>query len=163
MKNPTHPDGAPSRLELDIVLGFEPEYPTSAFLEFPYEVSSVLGGKGRIPVKLIVGCHVFRSSLAPMGGRHMMVFNKQMRDATGFKAGDKIHIILERDNQPREVKITSDVKSALEHSGTWTDFARYSPSHKKELMDWINDAKRPETRARRIAKLIDTLQGGGKL
>jgi uncharacterized protein YdeI (YjbR/CyaY-like superfamily) len=43
------------------------------------------------------------------------------------------------------VKLPADLKSAL---------ARMSPSHRKEYVDWISSAKRPETRAQRIAKAI---------
>ncbi len=147
----------PQRIELDIELGYSAEYPNSAFISCSFDVYPIFGSKARIPVKLTVDGHVFRSSLAPMGGTHMMVFNKQMRDATGYKAGDRIHIILERDSEPRIVEIPDDVRTALLANRTWEKFQKYTYSHQKETMDWINDTKNPETRSRRIAKLADNL------
>ncbi len=40
---------------------------------------------------------------------------------------------------------------------------RYNYSHKKEVIAWISDAKHPETRRRRIGKLIDVLLGKNTL
>ena len=143
----------PSTLNLELELKLNPEYPNSAYLELEPELAAKLGGKGRIPVKLSVGGHVFRSSLAPMGGTHMMVFNRQMRDATGLKAGDRINAVLERDDEPRLVETPDDVRSALEQAGVWQAFQSQSYSHQKEHVDWICEAKKPETRERRISKL----------
>ncbi len=147
----------PQRIELDIELGYSADYPNSAFFAFDFDVQAIFGSKGRVPVKLSVDGHSFRSSLVPMGGTHMMVFNKQMRDATGYKAGDRIHILLERDSEPRKVDIPGDVKAVLEEQGVWDAFQKFSYSHQKEDIAWINEAKKPETRSRRIAKLADKL------
>ena len=87
----------------------------------------------------------------------MMVFNANMRRDTGYKAGDKIHITLERDSELRRMEIPPDVKVPLMEEGVWDEFEKYSYSHQKETMDWINDTKKQETRLRRIAKLVDKL------
>jgi hypothetical protein len=153
-----NPDDNPDKLETDIILGYSDEYPSSSFLEFDTELMlRVFGSKGRIPVKLMVDGHVFRSSLVSMAGKHMMVFNKQMREVTGYKALDKVHIILERDTEPRIVEIPEDVREVLIANDVWDTLDQYSYSHKKEVMDWINDTKNPETRKRRIAKLAENI------
>jgi len=153
--SPARPDiEAPNRVELDILLQSTDEYPSSAFIVCEFDVYAVFGSKGRIPVIVKVGSHQFRSSLAPMSGSHMMVFNREMRDATGFKAGDRVHMILERDVQDRQVDVPEDVKAAIEADGKWEAFITQSYTHKKEQMLWINEAKRPETRQRRIEKLL---------
>lgn len=157
MPEPANPKSAPPFLELDLVLGYAPEYPNSAFIELDYGQTRLLGGKGRIPVILRVDGHEFRSSLAPMGGRHIMVFNRDMRERTGYQAGDRIHIRLERDSEPRTADIPDDVKGALEEQGVWDAFQRFSYSHKTEYLDWINEARKAETRARRITKMVETL------
>lgn len=153
----TNPDAFPQRIELDIEIGFEPEYPNSGFFRFPFAAYEIFGSRARIPVKLTLDGQVFRRTLAPMGGCHMMVFNQELRDKTGYKAGDVVHIVLERDYEPRTVEIPPDVQSALETADLLAAFRAQSYSQQKERMDWVNDAKRPETRARRIARLIEAL------
>jgi bifunctional DNA-binding transcriptional regulator/antitoxin component of YhaV-PrlF toxin-antitoxin module len=147
------------RIEADVTLWAPNDYLTSAAFTCPFSVPEVFGTKARIPVKITVDGHTFRSSLAPMSGQHMMVFNMEMRQKTGYKAGDTIHIILEKDTEPRVIEIPQDVTNVLKTSKTAYDlFMKYSYSHKKEVMDWINEAKKPDTRKRRILKLLDTLK-----
>ncbi|MFM5908128.1 MAG: YdeI/OmpD-associated family protein [Novosphingobium sp.] len=38
----------------------------------------------------------------------------------------------------------------------------FAPSHRREYLDWISEAKRPETRDKRIAQAITWLSGGKK-
>ena len=149
--------GFPNRISLDIELLSSDEYPNSAFMQFDFDFMAVFGSKGRIPVILTVGEYKYRSTIAVYNGVHMMVFNKQMRLDTGYGAGDMVHITLERDSSKREVEIPEDVNLAIKEAGVRESFMKLSYSHRKENMDWINDAKKPETRLRRINKLIDTL------
>jgi hypothetical protein len=145
-------------IEFDVTLWTSEDYPNSAALTFPYNAVEVFGTKGRVPVKLTIGEHTFRSSLAPMEGKHMMVFNLEMRQKTGYKAGDTIHVILEKDIEPREITFPEDVTEVIQtNPAAYKKLLSYSYSHKKEVMDWINDAKKPETRQKRIKKLLETL------
>lgn len=150
--------GFPNRISLDIELLSSDEYPNSAFMQFDFDFMAVFGSKGRIPVILTVGEYKYRSTIAVYNGVHMMVFNKQMRLDTGYGAGDMVHITLERDSSKREVEIPEDVNLAIKEAGVREGFMKLSYSHRKENVDWINDAKKPETRLRRINKLIDTLK-----
>lgn len=144
--------------EFDVTLWTSEDYPNSAAFTFPYSAFEVFGTKGRVPVKLTIGEHTFRSSIAPMDGKHMMVFNLQMRQKTGFKAGDTVHIILQRDTEPRDITFSEDVLEVVKtNSAAYEKLMSYSYSHKKEVMDWIDDAKKPETRQKRITKLLETL------
>ncbi len=147
-----------NKITLDILLQTNEEYPGSAFMTFDFDFKAIFGKTGRIPVKLTVDGHTYRSTIAVYAGVHMMVFNRQMRLDTGYKAGDTIRITLEHDLEKRSVEIPEDVKEALQNAGVWEAFTRYSYSHQKENVAWISDAKKPETRLRRIAKLITTLE-----
>jgi len=53
--------------------------------------------------------------------------------------------------------IPKDFSAALKESGLDEFFSSYAPSHRREHLKWINEAKRPETRKRRIQKAIITL------
>ena len=146
------------QIEFDVLLIAPEENPKSAAITCPFDVLQVFGTKARVPVRFTVDGHTFRSSLAPMGGCHMMTFNKEMRNTTGYKSGDTIHIIMERDTEPRIVEIPEDVLMLLtSNEAAYQVYQKYSYSIKKEIMDGIKNAKRPETRQKRINKLLDSL------
>ena len=42
-------------------------------------------------------------------------------------------------------------------------FAKQPPSHKREYIKWITEAKKPETRARRVAKAVEQLSAAKSL
>lgn len=62
---------------------------------------------------------------------------------------------------PREFAMPDDLSRALEHSdkarATWE---RLSPSHKREYVEWITEAKTEPTRARRVATTLEWLAEG---
>ncbi len=147
----------PNKITLEIELLSSEEYPGSAYMSFDLDFEKVFGSKGKIPVVFTVNEHQYRSTIAVYNGVHMMVFNKAMREDTGYKTGDKIIATLERDQEPRKVEIPSDVQNELTQAGVMEAFAKFSYSHQKEDIAWINDTRNPETRARRIAKLISAL------
>lgn len=147
----------PNIITLQTTLLSSEEYPGSAYFVFDFDFEAIFGTKGRIPVWLTVDGHRYRSSIAVYSGVHMMVFNATMRQETGYKAGDTITITLERDTQIRKIDLPEDVKSVLAAKDVLRVYEKYSYSHQKEALDWINDAKKTETRQRRIEKLADKL------
>lgn len=149
----------PNQITLETTLQNSEEYPGSAYFVFDFDFEAVFGSKGRIPVWLVVEEHRFRSTIAVYSGVHMMVFNATMRQETGYKAGDRITITLIRDTEVRKIELPDDVKAHLTEKKVLSAYEAYSYSHQKEAMDWINDAKKPETRIRRINKLVENLGG----
>lgn len=49
--------------------------------------------------------------------------------------------------------MTADVRRALHDASVLAAWEGLAPSRRLQLLYWIDDAKRPETRARRIAGL----------
>ncbi len=147
----------PNRITLETTLQSSDEYPGSAFFIFDFDFEAVFGSKGRIPVWLWVGEHRYRSTIAVYSGVHMMVFNARMRQETGYKAGDKITVTLVRDTEIRKIELPEDVKAFLAEQQVLSIYEAYSYSHQKEALDWINDAKKAETRSKRIEKLAQKL------
>ena len=126
------------------------------------QVDAIRGkpGRGRVNVLLHHEGHTFRTSISIYNGEWMFVVNKTMR-ATGLLPGDTYRVELARDLEPKRADPAPDVLAALmlspETKVTWDKLA---PSYKREHLKKIEEAKRVETRARRIAKLIDTLSAG---
>ena len=54
--------------------------------------------------------------------------------------------------------VPDDLRGALEEAGLDSVFTALSPSHRREYLSWIDEAKRPETRARRISQTVDRLR-----
>lgn len=109
--------------------------------------------------------HPFRCSLMPQGeGRHILVVNGELRAAIGVQAGDSVEIALVCDDAPRVVTVPDDFQVALAQAQTAKEyFERISYSRQKEYVDWIEDAKKAETRAARIAKATVRLVKGKPL
>ena len=89
-----------------------------------------------------------------MGGKFMLPLAKEHRDKAGVKAGDKVEVSLEPDAAPREVAVPKDLAAALKKAGALATFAKLAFTHRKEHVRAIEEAKAPETRARRIEKAV---------
>ena len=58
----------------------------------------------------------------------------------------------------------ADLAAALKQNKTAaTAFATFSPSHRREYIEWITEAKRPETRQKRLATTLAWLAEGKSL
>ena len=147
----------PNQIELDVLLRHAPEYPNSAFMIFDFDVPAVFGSK-KVPVLMSIDGKQFRRTLSLYSGAYMMVFNAELREATGYKAGDSIHVKLERDFEERVVELPSDLELALQEAGALEAWKKWSYSHQKEDLAWVNDTRNPATRAKRIAKLLEKLR-----
>jgi uncharacterized protein YdeI (YjbR/CyaY-like superfamily) len=68
---------------------------------------------------------------------------------------------MELDTEPRRVRVPRDLPEALaEDPAASAAFKRMSFTHRREYVDWFEEAKRPETRARRIAKTVARVHKG---
>ena len=134
---------------------------TWTYLDIPADHADFLGAKGQVRVAGTINKHPFRTSARPHGnGTHYIVVNKSIRDAIQVQAGDTVDVTMEKDNKPRVVDIPTELTNRLQEEQLESTFAALSYSHKKEYVDWISSAKKPETRQRRIEKSIIMLQEG---
>lgn len=129
-----------------------------AWVEVPGEVIAALGGGGRIPVRASFDGVVYRGSIASMGGCMVIGLLKGIRTQLGKGDGDPVTVTLERDTAERTVDVPEDLAEALEEAGLRKSFDALSYSHRREHVNAINEAKKPETRARRIAKAVEMLK-----
>ncbi len=134
-------------------------------LDIPQNVSAMLGRRGRVPVTGTINGFPIRNSLFPTGaGGHFMMVNKEMHRGASVGVGDRVEVILEVDTSPRVLKVPEDLSQALsQHPEARASFESLSYSHKKEYVDWIEDAKQSETRARRIEETVAKLTKDKKL
>jgi hypothetical protein len=127
----------------------------------PLDVPDVFG-EARPPVRGIVNGTPFRTRVAVYGGKSYLGFNREIRDAAGIGDGDEVEIELERDDAPRELDVPAAFTEALETCGVRDEFDALSFTHRKGYVRWIEEAKRDETRERRLAKAVEMLRDGVK-
>jgi hypothetical protein len=132
-----------------------------AALKPPFDVVAVFERRGRVPVKGTINGFPFRSSLMNMGDGHMMVVNAQLRAGAQCKAGDTVTVVMELDEEKRTVEVPADLKRIIDRDPKAREaWPKLSFTHQKEYVKSIEDAKKPETREKRIAAMLDTLRKG---
>ena len=133
---------------------------TATMFEVPLDVRAVFG-RARPPVLVTINGFTYRSTIAAYGDRYYLPLNRNNRRGAGVEAGDRIEVTLEADTQPRRVEVPEDLASALQaNEGARSNFEALSFSHRREYVEWIAEAKRPETRNRRIEGAIERLSEG---
>ena len=128
-----------------------------AFVPVPAEVVQGLGGQGRIPVRATFDGIAYRGSVVSMGGQKVIGLLKAIRTELGKGPGDVITVTLEVDRAERTVEVPDDLRAALADAGLTHRFDALSFSHRRETVAAITEAKKPETRARRITQAIERL------
>jgi hypothetical protein len=127
-------------------------------IEVPAEMVAQLGAGKRPAVVVDVNDFRYRSTIAPMGGQYLIPFSAARRDESGIGGGDAIEVTLTVDQEPRTVEVPEDLKAALDGSaGALAAWDALSHSRRKEHVRSVEDAKKPETRARRVAAVVDKL------
>jgi len=129
-----------------------------AFVTVPFDVEKVFGAK-RVKVKALIDGQPYRGSLVRMGGpAHILGVLKDIRARIGKDIGD-VEVVIELDEEPRTVEVPPDLQKALAADAAARDrFDRLSYTHQREYVRWIEEAKREETRAKRIARTIEMLR-----
>jgi hypothetical protein len=129
----------------------------------PFDVVEVFGTRARVPIRGTINGFPFRSSLMPCGGRHRMPVRKTLRDGAGVRPGDTVSVVLERDEAERTVAAPEVLKKELRNSKTArASWENLSFTHKKEIALALIGAKQEQTRARRLARVLDVLRRGEK-
>jgi hypothetical protein len=141
------------------------EYRTTMFLTgrntgipVPPEVLGELGGGKRPAVAVVVNGYRYSSTVGSMGGRSLVPFSAERRAESGIAGGDALEVSLELDAAPRETPVPDDLAAALAEARVREAFDALSPSRRKAHVVSVDGAKAPETRARRVASVVDSLR-----
>ena len=134
---------------------------TATGLRVPDDVVDALGGGRRPPVQVTVAGYSYRTTVAPMGGAFWIPLAAEHREPAGVRAGQEVDVRVELDTAPRETPLPDDLDAALDDAAR-AHFSGLAPSHRKEWVRWVEEAKKPETRAARIEKTAEALKAGRK-
>jgi hypothetical protein len=134
-----------------------------AYVEIPFDVEAAFGSK-RPKVRAVLGGVPYRGSLVRMGTPcHILGVRKEIRARAGKDVGDTIEVSLEADLEPRTVELPPDLARALQRApAAKARFDRLSYSHQREYVGYVLEAKREETRAKRVAKTVELLKQAEK-
>ena len=132
------------------------------FFEVPADVDlRAAFGRARPPVLATLRGHTWRTTPAIRGGTTYLVPNRHRRAATGVRSGDEVEVALALDEEPRTVAVPADLEAALHaDAGAAERWERLSHSHRREHVEWIEEAKRPDTRQRRVSRTLERLRDG---
>lgn len=134
---------------------------TATGIEVPPEVVTELGGGKRAKVTVTINGFTYRNSIASMGGRFLISVSADVRAQAGVAAGDQVEVDVGLDTAPREVTVPDDLAAALAGDAKARGaFEKLTYSHQLRWVTWINDAKKAETRDRRVVKAIEDLRAG---
>lgn len=126
-------------------------------IEVPFDPKPVFG-KVRAPVKVTLNGYTYRSTIAAMGGRFLIPLRKSNREAAGLTGDETLDIRLDLDTEVREVKPPADLVKALKAAPpAWDRWQELSFSHQREYATAVEDAKKAETRERRIASTVEAV------
>jgi hypothetical protein len=132
-----------------------------SFIRMTRAISERFPGRGGVRVRGTVGGVAVKSSLMPLGdGTRCLGVHKATIEEGGFAVGDKLDVSLQHDDAPREVEVPADFAKALGRDRARFDALSYTC--RKEHVQAIVEAKKPETRERRIAKAVEMIKGGKK-
>ncbi|GGL98099.1 YdeI/OmpD-associated family protein [Deinococcus aerophilus] len=127
-------------------------------IEVPPHIVAELGAGKKPAVTVILNGYTYRSTVAVMGGRYMLPVSAEHRQGAGVQAGDQVSVTLHLDTEPREVTVPDDLQAALDGTPAALErFERLSYSQQRQHVLSVEGTKNPETRARRVAKAIQTL------
>jgi len=134
-----------------------------AFVTVPFDVEKAFGAR-RPKVRATFDDEPYRGTLVRMGGpHHILIVLKAIRERIGKGPGDAVAVTVEADEAPREVAVPEDLAAALDaapEARAFFDGLAYT--HRREYVQWIEEAKRAETRARRVGQAVEMLRAGRK-
>jgi hypothetical protein len=138
--------------------------PAAAVVLDDDQVSAVGEGAKRFPVRATVNGFTWRTSVTRMRGEFLLGLNREVRESAGVDAGDTVEVAIELDSEPREVEIPEALARALSDDlDAQAAFERLAFTHRKEYARWVAEAKREETRDRRVARALQMLREGQTL
>jgi len=131
---------------------------SAGFIELPFDPREKFG-KVRAPVRVTVNGYTFRTTIAAMGGPPCIGMRTSYREAAGLEGGEKVEVRVALDDEERVVTPPADLVKALKAAPpAWDRWRELSYTHQREHAEAVEQAKKPDTRARRVAKAVEMVR-----
>jgi bifunctional DNA-binding transcriptional regulator/antitoxin component of YhaV-PrlF toxin-antitoxin module len=123
----------------------------------PKEVAAAFGSKRPQVLAHINGVE-YRSRLMVYGGQSYLGLRKELLRKLQVGAGDQVQIELVEDHEERVIVEPPELTQALaDNPAAQAAYQKLPFTHRNEYARWIDEGKKPETRADRVAKTIKRL------
>jgi hypothetical protein len=123
----------------------------------PKEVAAMFTSKRPAVMALVNGVE-YRSRLAVYGGQSYLGLRKELLRRLEVGVGDVVEVELVEDHEERVVVEPAELTAALaENQAARAAYEQLPDSHRTEYARWIEEGKKPETRADRVAKTVKRL------
>lgn len=134
------------------------------FVVVPFSVLEVYGTKGQVPVQVTFDGYPYQGSITPLSdGHHALHVLKQIRKAVDKTIGDTVRVTLVRNVAERKMTPPDDLAEQLAgNPQAAAYFDKLAYTHQREFVRWLDGAKRPDTRAHRLAQTVELLSQGRK-
>jgi bifunctional DNA-binding transcriptional regulator/antitoxin component of YhaV-PrlF toxin-antitoxin module len=126
---------------------------------FPYDPEKEFATKGKVPIKATFNGVPYTGSLIKYGfPQHTLHLPKAIREQLGKVPGDIIDVVLWKDEEERILEVPAPFEKLMKKEGLLPFFETLSYTHRKEYCRWISEAKKEETRSKRLEKAIEMLK-----
>lgn len=126
----------------------------NCYIPVPFDPKAAFG-KVRAPVRVTLNGYTYRSTIASMGGLVCIPLRRSHREAAGVEGGQTLDVRIELGTETREIEPPEDLVAALKAvPGAWERWSEMSFTHRREHVEAIEEARKPETRARRIEAAV---------
>ena len=135
--------------------------PAAAVVLDDEQVAALGEGAKRFPVRATINGYEWRTTVTKMRGEFLLGLNREVRTGAGVEAGDVVEVTIELDSEPREVAVPPALAAALDGDAqARAAFDALAFTHRKEYARWIEEAKREETRERRVSQALEMIRAG---
>ena len=152
-------EGPMAEKKLKFKAKIEPAGMGGTFVLFPYDTEKEFGIRGKVPVKATMDGVPYTGSLMKCGlADHAMHVPKAIREELGKNVGDVLDVTVWRDHEERVLEVPAELARVMKKEGLLQFFDSLSYTHRKEYCRWISEAKKEETRAKRLEKAVEMMR-----
>ncbi len=135
--------------------------PAAAIVLDQSQVDAIGEGAKRFPVRATINGYTWRTTVMRMRGEFLLGLSAAVRDGAGVEIGQIVEVEAELDTEPRDVELPEALAHALDRDpAARAAYDKLAYTHRKEYARWIAEAKREETRERRVARTLEMLAAG---
>lgn len=135
---------------------------SKVFIILPFNPNDVWGVKQRHHITGTVNGRPVRGSLGSDGTQFFLPLGAAWRRGCGFDVGTTVEVILLPEG-PQSDQLSADIIEALEaEPEAKAFFDALATFYRNGYIKWIEGAKRPETRSKRLNEMMALLKAGKK-
>jgi Bacteriocin-protection, YdeI or OmpD-Associated/Domain of unknown function (DUF1905) len=139
----------------------QPRGPAAAFVLDDEQVAVVGEGAKRFPARATINGATLRTTVTKMRGEYLFGLSRAAREQARIEAGDTVTFTLELDSEPRAVDVPDALASALAGDPVaQAAFDALAYTHRKEFARWVAEAKREQTRDKRVSTTLEMVRAG---